>query len=364
MSDLGLTTGTPDLQAAGPLLFHPDGILFAADVSAAAVYAIDVSDTVAPGSVRPIDVERLDAKVASLLGVERDDVVVRGMAVHPVSRAVYLSVARGRGAEAGPALVRVSPDAVLTLVDLVDVPFARTGLDDAPSAESDRQDAWLDGTDESSETREIYGVELQIARVAARRSTITDMAWIDGALFVAGTSNEEFSSRLRRIAFPFTDAIEASSLEIYHVDHGQYETSSPIRALIPFDGGRSVLATYTCTPVVHFGVADLVPDTLVRGRTVAELGPMNQPLGLVSYDHDGEEFLLVSGTRHPLLRIPAAAIAGQAPLTDKLEPVGVPREALSPAGVTRMANLDRTQIVVLQHEGSDTSLRTLQAASL
>ena len=47
--------------------------------------------------------------------------------------------------------------------------------------------------------------------------------------------------RLRRLAFPFDDAAEATSLEIYHVDHGQYETASPIRALIPFDGGRSVV---------------------------------------------------------------------------------------------------------------------------
>lgn len=97
---------------------------------------------------------------------------------------------------------------------------------------------------------------------------------------------------------------------------------------------------------------------------MAELGPMNQPLGLVAYEHDGQEYLLVSGTRHPLLKIPAATVAGQAPLTEHLEPVGVPREVLSPEGVTLMANLDRGQIVVVQREGADTHLRTLQAAAL
>jgi hypothetical protein len=363
LTDSGFTTGDVELQSAGPLVFHPDGTLFVADVSAAAISAIDVSDTTAPDDA-PVEVEQLSTKIASLLGVERNDVLVRGMAVHPVSHAVYLSVARGRGVDAMPALIRVAPGNALELVDLTAVPFARTTLDDAPSPDDERLDVWLDDSTESSETMEIAGTTLQIARVALRRSTITDMAWVDGALLVAGTSNEEFSSRLRRIPFPFGDDATATSLEIFHVDHGKYETASPIRALIPFDGGRSVLATYTCTPVVHFPVSDLVPDTLVRGRTVAELGPMNQPLGLVAYERDGEEYLLVSGTRHPLLKIPAAAVADQEPLTERLEPVGIPREALSPEGVTWMANLDRTRIVIIQTDGSDAHLRTLQAAEL
>jgi hemin uptake protein HemP len=364
MTDFGLTTGELVLQSAGPLLFHPDGILFAADVSAAAVFAIDVADTAAPVGSGAGEVEHLGARTASLLGVERDDVVVRGMAVHPSSHAVYLSVARGRGADAIPALIRVSTTGELEVVDLESVPFARTDLDDAPSRTDERLDVWLDDSTDTTETMEIAGTTLQIARVALGRSTITDMAWVDGSLLVAGTSNEEFSSRLRRIPFPFDGAGDATSLEIYHVDHGRYETASPIRALIPFDGGRSVLATYTCTPVVHFPISDLAPDALVRGRTVAELGPMNQPLGLVAYEHDGAEYLLVSGTRHPLLKIPAAAVAGQEPLTEKLEPVGVPREVLSPEGVTWMANLDPTRIVIIQHDGPDTHLRTLQTAEL
>jgi len=364
MPDLGLTVGTPHLTSAGPLLFHPDGVLFAADVAAATVFALEVTEPDTAGVLGPVEVEHLNAKTASLLGVDRDEVLVRGMAVHPTSRAVYLSVARGRGAEAVPALVRVSPAGELSLVDLEQVPFSRAALDDPPAPDDERQDIWTDGSAETTQVYEIAGVSLQVARVPLARSTITDMAWVDDALLVAGTSNEEFTSRLRRIAFPFTGAAEASSLEIYHVDHGQYETASPIRALIPFDGGRSVLATYTCTPVVHFPIADLVPGGLVRGRTVAELGPMNQPLGLVSYDHDGQEFLLVSGTRHPLLKIPAASVAGQQPLTEKLEPVGLPRGALDHPGVTWMANLDRANVVVIQHEGTAMHLRTLQAASL
>ncbi|MGI4893576.1 MAG: hypothetical protein ACRYF3_00485 [Janthinobacterium lividum] len=355
-------------QSAGPLTFHPDttegsAVLFAADVAAATVFALELPPEPSTGGAA-VDVEQLGAKLASLLGVGRGDVLLRGMAVHPASHAVYLSIARGRGADAGPALVRAGTDGELSVVEVDQLTSTSFALDDAPAPDDERQDVWLDGSDEGSAPREIYGVTLEIAQVPLNRSTITDLAWVDDTLMVAGTSNEEFSSRLRRLSYPFDGTARSTSVEIYHVDHGQYETASPIRALIPFDGGKSVLATYTCTPVVHFSLADLQPDTLVRGRTVAELGPMNQPFSLVSYDRDGEEFLLVSGTRHPLLKIPAASVAGQAPLTDKLEPVGIPREALDVPGVTWMASLDREHVVVVQDDGGDLALHTLSAASL
>ena len=38
----------------------------------------------------------------------------------------------------------------------------------------------------------------------ARVDTVTDMALVDGRLWVAGLSNEEFSSKLRAIPYPFT----------------------------------------------------------------------------------------------------------------------------------------------------------------
>jgi hypothetical protein len=119
---------------------------------------------------------------------------------------------------------------------------------------------------------------------------------------------------------------------------------------------------------VQFPVAELRGEGLVRGRTVAELGPMNQPFSIVSYDRDGKEFLLVSNTRHPLLKIPAAAVAAQGPLTVPMsEPdhsLGVPREELDHPGITWMASLDRGSVVAVQHEDGDTNLRTFRAADL
>src|SRR6201999_4560006 len=123
-----------------------------------------------------------------------------------------------------------------------------------PAIDDERQDVSLDGTHEGSEDMHVRGIDLKIARFKLRTSTVTDLAWIDGTLLVAGASNEEFASTLRRIRFPFDDDVQSNSLEIFHVSHGKYETASPIRTFIPFDGNTSVLASYTCTPVVHFSL--------------------------------------------------------------------------------------------------------------
>ena len=53
------------------------------------------------------------------------------------------------------------------------------------------------------------------------------MAFVDGQLFVAGLSNEEFASKLRSVAYPFARSPPGTSVEIYHGNHGQLETRSP-----------------------------------------------------------------------------------------------------------------------------------------
>ncbi|HEX4443676.1 MAG TPA: hypothetical protein VHZ81_08915 [Galbitalea sp.] len=363
---------TSTLLSAGSVLFAPDvaddgtAILFAADVARATIFAFELPPEVPAGTDAEVNVDQLGAKIASLLGVGREDAVIRGLTVHPVSRAVYLSVSRGP--EAGAAVVRVDTDGGLGVVELDDLPVTSFELDDAPTADDERKDAWLDGSDPTSQPREIHGVSLDIAQVPIARSTVTDLAWVDGKLYVAGLSNEEFTSRLRAIPYPFDGTATQTSVEIFHVDHGKYETQSPIRALTSFDGGSSILATYTCTPVVSFTVDQLRGEGLVRGRTIAELGPMNQPFSIISYDRDGEEFLLVSNTRHPLLKIPAASIAGQealsVPLSEPNSSRGIPREELSQPGVTWMSNLGRDSVVVIQVDGEHSHLRTLHAAEL
>jgi hypothetical protein len=351
-----LEIGTPDLRSAGPLAFGPGGIVFVADNAGAAIFALDVARADAPAGGA---VEDLDGRLAAYLGCAREDVQIRDLAAHPDTGEVWLSVTRA----GAPLLMTVGPDGDVADVPLRDVPFARAAIDDAPSAEDAREDIRVVAPGEpATEEREIHGITLRLAREPLRTTTVTDLAYVDGALLVAGASNEEFVSTLRRIPFPFGAPAERSSLEIFHVSHGKYETHSPIRTFVPYDGGASILAAYTCTPVVRFSVGTL-GATQARGRTVAELGAMNTPLDMVAYRRDGEEYLLVANSRHPLLRLRCADLDAQEALTTPREPKGPPREALPHAGVTKLAAVDG-HVLMLQRDDAGLHLRAYDTASL
>ena len=45
------------------------------------------------------------------------------------------------------------------------------------------------------------------------------------------------------------------------MSHGKWETAAPIRTFVPYDDGQSILASYTCTPLVHFSLADMTSGT-------------------------------------------------------------------------------------------------------
>ena len=150
-------------------------------------------------------------------------------------------------------LIKVVADGTLAEVALQEVPFARSAIEDAPADDDERRDVRLVQDNREGEDYEMGdGTRLRLARDRLRTVTVTDLSYVDGVLLVAGASNEEFASTLRRIPFPFNGDSRANSLEIYHVSHGKYETASPIRTFVPYDSNESILASYTCTPVVHF----------------------------------------------------------------------------------------------------------------
>ncbi|MDE2779613.1 MAG: hypothetical protein OXI91_08065 [Chloroflexota bacterium] len=339
--ELGLAMGSPGIKSVGPLAFGPEGVLFVGDNVGASIFALDVGDAPAGSQSQTLDLEDLDTSLASYMGCSREDVQIRDMAVHPLSRNVFLSVMRGSGEAAVPVIVRIDLDGGITDVALDNIGFSKTNIEDAADEDDPRE----------------------VTRVKLRTVTITDMSYVDGLLVVAGTSNEEFSSTLRRIPFPFSGDTSSNSLEIFHVSHGRYETAAPIRAFVPYQGNNSILASYTCTPVVQFSVSQFKPGELAHGKTVAELGAHNRPLDLVSYQHDDEEYLLVANDRHPLIKIACVDIDQQGALTvpdesldnspaDPVTPgVGVPRQILPHPGVRRMANLGDDTVLMLQEDG-------------
>jgi hypothetical protein len=91
---------------------------------------------------------------------------------------------------------------------------------------------------------------------------------------------------------------------------------------------------------------------------------MNTPLDMVSYTRDGEEYLLVSNSRHPLLKLACRDIDHQDPLTTPTEPVGAPREALPHAGVSHMANVDGHVLMLQRDDAGHLHLRSHSTASL
>ena len=125
------------------------------------------------------------------------------------------------------------------------------------------------------------------------------------------------------------------------MSHGKWETAAPIRTFVPYDGGQSILASYTCTPLVHFSLDDMESGTQAKGRTVAELGAMNQPLDMVSFDQGGDEYLLIANSTHPLMKIACRDIDTQEALTEPQEPRGVPRDEIRPPGRQEARQLQR-----------------------
>ncbi len=353
LEDLGLSVGTPDIASAGPLTFGPAGVLFIADNVGANIFAMDVADS-NDGPPQDVNLDNIDAALASYLGCARDDVSIRDMAVHPTSNNLYLSVMRGAGDSAIPVIFKIAGDGSIADVPLENVAFSQYAIADAADADDPRV----------------------VTRMQLRTVTVTDMSYVDGLLMVAGTSNEEFTSTFRRIPFPFNGAAQSNSLEIFHVSHGKYETAAPIRAFVPYQGNTSILASYTCTPVVQFSLADLDAGKHVMGKTVAELGSHNHPLDLISYEHDGGEYLLVCNDRHPVFKIACKDIDGQGPLTvpddsldaspaDPVTPgVGVPRELLPHPGVKRMVNLNGSGVVMLHQDDDGAHLHTYATATL
>ena len=140
-----------------------------------------------------------------------------------------------------------------------------------------------------------------------RMLTITDMAYVNGNLMVAGLSNEEWSSSLRSIPYPFKDADKGATLQIWHASHGRYETQAPVRTFVPYtiSGQQYILAAYTCTPLVKIPVSDLKPGAQVKGTTIADLGSGNQPLDMVPYKKDGHDYILVANSSRGVMKLKA-----------------------------------------------------------
>ncbi|MEZ5401242.1 MAG: hypothetical protein R2729_16345 [Bryobacteraceae bacterium] len=334
-----LKPGKADLRSAGPLAFGPDGVLFVGDPMGAQVFALATGDT-KPGKAMPLNVESLHEKIAALLGASADQILVNDLAVNPASKRVYLSVSRGRGPDAAPAIVTVGDNGKLAELDLANIGNARMALPQAPAA---------DAKDRRGQP--------------ARLEAITDLQFVDGKLLVAGLSNEEFASNLRAIPFPFSGAGAAASIEIYHGSHGRFETNAPIRTFTSYNikNRPHLLAAYTCTPLVRIPMSDLKSGAKVKGTTIAELGNRNRPLDMIVYKKNGADYILMNNSSRGVMKMPAANLDGYEAITAPTEKKGVPYETMAQwKGVEQLDRLDDTHALMLvRAEGGALSLSTV-----
>jgi len=328
-----LQKGNPDLKTAGPLAFGPDGILFVGDSGGAALFAIDTGDRgiSAKGTLK---VDSVNRKIAEALGTEPGQILINDMAINPASGKAYFSVSRGKGPDAAPAIVRVDSSGKVEPISLENVAFAKAALPDAPSSGRQRAEA------------------------------ITDLAYIDGRVFVAGLSNEEFSSRLLAIPYPFGVPGKGTSIEIYHGAHGQLETKSPVRTFAPYTiaGEPYLMAAYTCTPLVKLPVAALKPGTHYKGTTVAELGNRNKPLDMIVYQKDGKDYILLANSSRGVMKVKTDGIESAKAITKPVkDKEGQTYETIAELkGVEQLDTLDKTRAVVLMKgEGGALNLETI-----
>jgi len=178
------------------------------------------------------------------------------------------------------------------------------------------------------------------------------MAFVNGNLLVAGMSNEEWSSALRSIPYPFNAAAKGTQLQIWHASHGRYETEAPVRTFVPYTmaGQQYVLAAYTCTPLVKIPMSDLKPGAQVKGVTIADLGAGNQPLDMVPYKKDGHEYILIANTSFGVVKLHADTLGTDKPIDSPtvVNVAGAPYDKITTlTNVQHLAQIDDTSALVV-----------------
>jgi hypothetical protein len=321
-----LPSGKVDIKSAGALAFGPDGVLFVGDSVGGTVVAIDTGDR-KPASAAKINVQGIDEKIAALVGVTPDQILINDVKVNPISKNVYLSASRGRGPDAMPLILRVDASGKLSTLSLDNARHSSVNLVDAP---------------DSNPT----------ARQNPRMQTITNMNFVNGSLIVAGLSNEEWSSALRSIPYPFKDASKGATLQIWHSSHGRFETEAPVRTFVPYtiSGQPYILAAYTCTPLVKIPVSQLQPGAQVKGVEIADLGAGNQPLDMVPYKKDGHDYILIANTARGVMKLKADNLASYPAIESptKTDVAGVPYDTMADLqNVQHLTQLDDSDAVIV-----------------
>ncbi len=332
-------TGNPKIQAIDVIAFGPQGLLLIGDGKDAQIIAVDTGDTSPRGTMRSA-VENIDEKLAGRIGAKPSGMEILHLAVNPASGVAYFAVRKQDDKTC--LILTVDGNGKIDEFALENVKYARLGL---PTG------------DKASLTK------------------VTDIAWADDRVLVAGRANDQFASKIFSIPAPLEHEgkAEFASTETYHVAHGQWETRAPMQTILPYeeDGKRYLVGAFTCTPLVKYPLDEIKANAKVKGISMVELGQGNTPQDMFIYEKNGHSYVLVNTNRVfgkafgsspywtarvdlDLLRtsdkINQKAIrrvdAKQQPITDRIKMVE------EYAGVVHMDRLDNNNALVLRKEAS------------
>jgi hypothetical protein len=335
----GFTKGSPGIKSVNALAFGSNGVLFIGDSKSASVFAIDTKDVASIEKAEPVDVKNIDQKIASFLGTEAKNITIQDIKVNPLSKKIYFAV---QSADGSPVLL-ILEKGNIAAVSLKDIMYSSVALNNVPAEDAKDQ----------------RGRPLRVASIA-------DLSFDDGKVMVSGISNQEFGSTFRSIPFPFTKMQDQSSLEIYHAAHGQYETQAPIETFTTaeLNGKKFLVASYTCTPLVLFPLADLKQGMHVKGRTVGEFGAGNRPLDMITMKKGNESFLIIANSNRPVMKVKFKDIESyqgtlDSPIKEPFATAGVPYISFPFVNVLQLDKLDDNQFVYLQRNSNgDLNLRS------
>lgn len=291
-----------DMRFAGALTFSDEGVLFVGDNHNGAIYAFEIPGEEPSGQTVPVSIRNIDAKIAELLGVRSAAVEINDMAVHPVSREIYISISRIESFASKPAIVKISTDQHISLLDTASLAFQMQLLNEFPAEGTEFQVR-------GSGPGPLLPRDMAKGAIAIRSLAIMDLEYFEGELFVAGVAYESFQSSLRRMAYPFDGSQRVASVEMYHITHDQYESRAPIRAMSvqDVDGKPQLVAAYTCSPIVLVPLDEIEDGAKLSARTIMDIGN-GQPLDMVPFQIGDQTMLFVTNNSRSPQVIPVSGL--------------------------------------------------------
>jgi hypothetical protein len=277
---LGLATslqaeqGNPNIKNIEAIAFGPKGLLLIG--GGARVVAVETGDST-PTKWTKTEIADIDQVLAGKLGLTPKDIEIRKLSVNPASGKAYVALQS----------LKTNASVILTIDGAGNV--AEFPLDDVK-----------------------YN-SYALAAPKAAITKITDIAWAGGKIVAATQASDKFAgSRVFTINPAAKDGAPTQiSTKTFHVGHNAWETSAPLRVLMPFfeNGKASVVGSFTCTPVVRYNIDDAKDNDQITGNSVLELGTGNTPRSMFSYERDGKRYILVSVGRNnkkPAFGFPSA----------------------------------------------------------